>query len=130
MRLAYIKDSLQQTILSKLQGRGNPPAVGLTVRVYDIEFPNEQIFGEALLGPTRQSAYILAQGELWDPTTRAQLTKFDISVSVPVRRANSFASVLGYPSGTEPDTFDQINSKLSKALAENIAGSIYGYEKK
>ncbi|MBY0354932.1 MAG: hypothetical protein K2Q12_04290 [Rickettsiales bacterium] len=127
MQVNYLKGPLQQAIISKLKGRGQPPAIGVTVRIFNIDIPGEQGFGETLLGSGSQGAYILAEADLWDPSTRQSLTKFAFGAGVQVRRATALGSVLGYTEGSEPDNADDINFKLVQRLAEELSISLYGY---
>lgn len=126
MQVSLLKNNLQPALLSALRGRGNPPAVGMTVKIAAIDLPGEQGIGETLLGNGVQGGYVRGLIELWDPTTRTVMTSFAFGTGIKVHRETALGSVLGYPSGLAPQTAAELYAQLGQAAAQEIISNLYG----
>lgn len=126
-QVAMFKQALQPLLIGKLQGKGQPPALGMTVTVYGLELP-EDPYGGILFSDGRVSGAVIAGVKLWDVTSRTVLEDFDVSSSVSFRRETMLGSMFGHPSGNEPESINIYNvyDKMAQNIAQNTSIYLYG----
>lgn len=124
MQAAQFRNALQPALIGRVQGRGQLPAVGMTVVILSLEMPNGQNTANYILGYGGDAAGVIGEVQLWDSTTRALLTKFSFGGRIAIHHDTMFSDAIGY--SREPKNISDVYNQLARNAAEQIGMNMYG----